>query len=69
MKPVLETISQEINLSDPNWDVVDDEFSKSKKLFDYQVSALQNAVKVLWKYYQDLNQNKQEFAKLYGDEL
>lgn len=69
MKPVLETIAQEIELTDPNWNVVDSEFSKSKKLFDYQVSALENAIKVLWKYYQDLNQDKQAFAKLYGDEL
>lgn len=28
-------------------------FSKTKKLWDYQQNALKNAIKVLWKYYED----------------
>lgn len=38
----------------PNWNSFDIEnFSKNKKLWDYQQSAVKNAVKALWKYYED----------------
>lgn len=50
-----------------DWQVVDNSFSADKSLFDYQVKALENAVKILWKYFEDLNQNKEEFAKIYED--
>jgi len=37
-----------------NWVTFDrQEFSATKKLWDYQQEALENAVKVLWKYYED----------------
>jgi hypothetical protein len=38
----------------PNWNTFDLEtFSKDKKLWDYQQDAVKNAIKVLWKYYED----------------
>ncbi len=38
----------------PNWNSFDlESFSKTKKLWDYQQDAVKNAVKVLWKYYED----------------
>ncbi len=37
-----------------NWNSFDIEsFSKSKRLWDYQQSAVKNALNVLWKYYED----------------
>ncbi len=37
-----------------NWNSFNlDSFSKNKKLWDYQKDAIKNAIKVLWKYYQD----------------
>lgn len=63
----LQQVAEEINLDDANWDIVDNEFSDKKKLFDYQVEALNNALKILWKYFEDLDQNKKEFAKIYED--
>jgi hypothetical protein len=37
-----------------NWNSFDlESFSKSKKLWDYQRDALKNAIKVLWKYFED----------------
>ncbi len=37
-----------------NWQYFDlDSFSEDKKLWDYQKDAIKNAIKVLWKYYQD----------------
>ncbi len=39
----------------PTWTTFDlARFSRSKSLWDYQRTGLQNAVKALWKYYQDL---------------
>ncbi len=63
----LEQIAQEIEIPNSNWDILDDSFSTQKKLFDYQVEALENALKVLWKYFEDLQENKREFAKIYED--
>ena len=38
----------------PSWNTFDLEtFSKDKKLWDYQQDAVKNAIKVLWKYYED----------------
>ncbi len=38
----------------PHWNTFDLEtFSKDKKLWDYQQDAVKNAIKVLWKYYED----------------
>ena len=37
-----------------NWNSFDlESFSKTKKLWDYQQEAVKNAVKTLWKYYED----------------
>mgnify|MGYP001044243333 CR=1 FL=1 len=37
-----------------NWNSFDlENFSKSKKLWDYQQEAVKNAIKVLWKYFED----------------
>ncbi len=45
-----------------NWNSFDlESFSKIKKLWDYQQSAVKNAIKVLWKYYEDfLNYQEKE---------
>ena len=40
-------------------------FSENKTLFDYQQSALRNAIKALYKYYVDLGANKERFFELY----
>ncbi|MGF3573675.1 MAG: DEAD/DEAH box helicase family protein, partial [Candidatus Bathyarchaeia archaeon] len=54
-------------------------FSKNKKLWDYQQEALKNAIKVLWKYYEDFSnyekneqidenqKRKAEFYRWYKD--
>ncbi|BCD62900.1 adenine-specific DNA-methyltransferase [Nitratiruptor sp. YY08-26] len=63
----LQEIADEIIVENPDWNIVDKNFSYQKKLFDYQEEALNNAIKVLWKYFEDLHENKEEFAKYYGD--
>ena len=63
-----------------NWNAFDLEcFSKTKKLWDYQQSAVKNAVKVLWKYFEDFvdyqegerlevnQERKQKFFRWYKD--
>jgi len=63
-----------------NWITFDrQEFSATKKLWDYQQEALVNAVKVLWKYYEDFadfteaenpqqnNLRKEKFFQWYQD--
>lgn len=38
-----------------NWNSFDlENFSKNKKLWDYQQKSLKNAITVLWKYFEDL---------------
>ncbi|MBC8525719.1 MAG: DEAD/DEAH box helicase family protein [Candidatus Cloacimonetes bacterium] len=38
-----------------NWNSFDlESFSKGKKLWDYQIEAVKNAIKVIWKYFEDL---------------
>ncbi len=52
----------------PNWNSFDlESFSKTKKLWDYQQSAVKNAVKVLWKYFEDF-EDYQEWEKLEANE-
>ncbi len=78
----LQEIIEDLRFEDlpVNWTSFDFEsFSKSKKLWDYQQDALKNAIKVLWKYFEDfvdykegekleLNQErKQKFFKWYKD--
>jgi len=63
-----------------NWNSFDlESFSKSKKLWDYQIDAVKNAIKVLRKYYEDFvdykkseilevnQERKQKFLKWYKD--
>ena len=63
----LQQIAEAIETIDPNWDIVEPSFSIQKTLFDYQLNALNNAIKILWKYYADLQENKKEFARFYQD--
>jgi superfamily II DNA or RNA helicase len=66
----LQIIAEEININDkdkPNWDILDNSFSKSKNLFDYQFDALNYAVRVLYKYFKELEGNKEKFAEYYKD--
>jgi len=63
-----------------NWNSFDlESFSKTKKLWDYQQEAVKNAVKTLWKYYEDFvdyqngerlevnQERKQKFFNWYKD--
>lgn len=63
-----------------NWNAFDiGSFSRSKALWDYQRKAVENAIKALWKYYEDFEdyqtneiaeanrQRKQKFLKWYRD--
>ncbi|BDC35418.1 MAG: hypothetical protein EF806_00935 [Candidatus Methanoliparum thermophilum] len=55
VRPILESIVEDIKFEDlpANWNSFDlDNFSKSKRLWDYQKDALKNAIKVLWKYFE-----------------
>ena len=63
----LQYFAQEIEEIPPEWEVIDEKFSKDKKLFDYQVQALQNAIKVLYKYFEEWQESKEELAKVYQD--
>ena len=40
-------------------------FSKDKKLFDFQQFALKNALRALWRYFEEKQRNKSEFYKIY----
>ncbi|MCR4418105.1 MAG: DEAD/DEAH box helicase family protein [Ignavibacteria bacterium] len=40
-------------------------FSQNKTLFDYQQQSLKNAIKALYKYYNDLHADKYKFFELY----
>ncbi|MGB4458935.1 MAG: hypothetical protein WBI60_08185, partial [Defluviitoga tunisiensis] len=62
MRALLQDMIQDISFDDlpPSWNTFDIEsFSKSKKLWDYQQEAVKNAIKVLWKYFEDF-ENYQE---------
>ncbi|GAH88730.1 unnamed protein product [marine sediment metagenome] len=63
-----------------NWNSFDlESFSKNKILWDYQQEAIKNAVKVLWRYFEDFvdyqenerieasQERKQNFFKWYKD--
>ncbi len=66
----LHTILQDIPFENlpPAWTTFDPaSFSRTKTLWDYQQSALQNALKALWKYYADLQADKSRFLKWYVD--
>jgi superfamily II DNA or RNA helicase len=66
----LHTVLRDIPFEDlpPAWTTFDlASFSGAKNLWDYQQSALQNALKALWKYYQDFETDKQRFFLWYVD--
>ena len=76
----LQDIIEDLRFEDlpANWNSFDlESFSKSKKLWDYQKNALINAVKVLWKYFEDFvdyqkgeelsQERKQNFFNWYKD--
>lgn len=79
---LLQDIIEDLRFEDlpPNWNSFDlDRFSRSKKLWDYQKDALKNAIKVLWKYFEDFadyqeserlevaRERKQKFFNWYKD--
>jgi len=47
----LQQIAQEIKIQNLNWKILDTSFSANKSLFDYQVEALENALKILWRIF------------------
>lgn len=64
----------------PNWNAFDiGAFSRTKTLWDYQQKAVENAIKTLWKYYEDFRdyqpsetaevnrERKQKFFQWYQD--
>ncbi len=58
MRPILEKIVNDINIRDlpDSWTCFDfRSFSSNKTLYDYQVEALENAVKALYKFYKTSN--------------
>ncbi|MFQ6118599.1 MAG: hypothetical protein ACE5KE_01790 [Methanosarcinales archaeon] len=78
----LQHIIEDLKFEDlpANWNSFDlESFSKNKKLWDYQQSAVKNAIKVLWKYFEDFRdyqkdegieanlERKQKFFKWYKD--
>ena len=78
----LQGIIEDLGLEDlpPEWNSFDLEtFSKSKNLWDYQQKAVENAIKVLWRYFEDFadyqrgeslgktQERKQRFFQWYED--
>ncbi len=56
-KVFLQDIIEDFKFEDlsPTWNSFDlESFSKTKKLWDYQIDAVKNAIKVLWMYFQNL---------------
>ena len=66
MKAYLEDYTSDINYSDlGNWCLPNlSNFSADKKLYDYQVNAVKNGIKVLNKYYTDNDWTKKYYNKL-----
>jgi len=80
VKIFLQDIIEDLRFEDllANWNSFDlESFSKTKKLWDYQKDALKNAIKVLWKYFEDFvdyqrdievsQERKQRFFNWYKD--
>lgn len=68
MNLYLQNIVENFNLNNlpADWLGVDfKEFSKEKSLFDYQQKALENALKALYLYYEQYQENKSDFYKHY----
>ena len=56
MKIFLQDMIENLRFEDlpPTWNTFDlESFSKDKRLWDYQQNALKNAIKALWKYFED----------------
>ena len=82
MKILLQDMTEDLRFEDlpPAWNTFDlESFSKDKRLWDYQQNALKNAIKVLWKYFEDFvdyqekenseinGERKKDFFKWYQD--
>ncbi|MDD5689480.1 MAG: DEAD/DEAH box helicase family protein, partial [Caldisericia bacterium] len=82
MKIFLQDMIEDLRFEDlpPAWNTFDlESFSKDKRLWDYQQNALKNAIKVLWKYFEDFadyqekenleinGERKRDFFKWYQD--
>ena len=65
---ILQEIAESINLPE-NWNIIDRKFSPNKNLYDYQEEALNYALRILWKYYEDLKEDKEKFYKLIEPKL
>ncbi len=64
VKIILQEMIEDIDFSKlpKKWNFSDKQisiFSENKKLWDYQKDAIGNAIKVLWKYFEDFNNYKQ----------
>ncbi|MCS6876324.1 MAG: DEAD/DEAH box helicase family protein [Aquificaceae bacterium] len=69
MKTLLQNMLRDIDFQSlpSEWANIADleRFSYRKSLWDYQQEALKNAIKMLWKYYEDLRADKQELYRWY----
>jgi len=68
MKILLQNMVDDLRFEElpPTWNTFDlENFSNSKKLWDYQQKALENALKTLWKYYENFaNYNENELLDI-----
>lgn len=82
VRVLLQKIIEDLRFEDlpSNWNSFDlENFSKSKKLWDYQQEAVKDAIRVLWKYFEDFvdyhegetlevnPERKKKFLKWYKD--
>jgi type III restriction enzyme len=67
-QPLIERIVADFEVDAPDWTTFDFEnFSRNKRLWDYQQNALQGAMKALWKYYEDFRDYRTNEADDYDD--
>lgn len=67
-QPLLERIVADFEVDAPNWTTFDFEnFSRHKRLWDYQQRALRGAMRALWKYYEDYRDYRPDEASGYDD--
>lgn len=65
-QPLLEKIVADFEVNAPVWTTFDfEQFSRHKKLWDYQQNALIGAMKALWKYYEDFRDYTRDEAVNY----
>jgi len=68
IKLYLQNIAENFNLNNlpADWLGVDfEKFSNEKNLFDYQQTAIENALKILYLYYDEYKENKNKFYEHY----